>query len=274
MNPLGHRPYVREIFEIVRAGLLKQPFFLGEVMKKQQVNGLCMPKNTVRSTDVFAARCSLNCLTVGSALIGLLGFGVMFPNAAGASQPDWTDKTVSYFASEQPLRDVLSNIAGHEGLKMTISPKVDKTVSLSLDEKPVREAFQQLVSMNDLVSYFDGQVMFVYTPDEVKTATVKLDTMSPSVFTEAVEKTGVSIDEKSWRVSEEDGMVFLSGTERFVEQIMELAKTLEKQPTSFAYKWKDSKGQVHYSSSPPGDERMGFEVLDFSLSQRVGVSGG
>lgn len=230
------------------------------------------PKQLGRETDVVIHATGLHWAAINRMISILIVFSAFFAPVAGASEPNWSSKPVSYYASEQPLRDVLTNIAGYQGLKMMVSPEVDQTVSLTFDKKPLKEAFLELIEMNDLVWYFDGQVMFIYTPQEIKTATVKLKQMSPTAFTTAVKESGIAIDKDSWRVSEQDGLVFFSGTTRFVEQVMELSQSLERQSRTVVYKWKDKEGQTHYSSSPPEEEKHRFEVLDFRLSQARGMT--
>ncbi|HFD87726.1 MAG TPA: DUF4124 domain-containing protein, partial [Gammaproteobacteria bacterium] len=130
------------------------------------------------------------------------------------------------------------------------------------------EVLDRLSRLYQLAWYYDGHALFVYRMDEMKTATLKLVNLPVTDFSESLKRLGIYDPRYSWKASETDGFIYFSGPPRYVTLVMETAKAMDEkisQPASSAvvYRWKDRKGIINFSSSPPMSARQSYyEVVN------------
>lgn len=196
-------------------------------------------------------------------LISIAGSIHLHAAESQAAELRWSNEPYAYYADQEPLRELLNNLMSTQGVPVVVSKQVDDVVSARFEPKPPREIFQQLVKTYNFTWYYDGQVLYVYSNDEVQTATIKLDSLSVKDFSHSLRRLGVLDERFSWNTSEPDGLVYFSGPQRFVSLVMEMAEVMDKQShQEKVYKWRGEDGTMNFSSTPPPESpQQGVEVV-------------
>ncbi|OQX15850.1 MAG: hypothetical protein BWK73_05570 [Thiothrix lacustris] len=197
-------------------------------------------------------------------------------NTAMAAPVPWKSDNYSHFSDQEPLPELLKTLASLQDLPIVVSPKVKDVVSLHLQNRKPQEIFNELVKNYGLIWYYDKEALFVYKEEEVQSASVSMKKMSPQEFTNALKRLEVLEERFQWQVSEVDNIIYLTGPERFVSAVLDMAKVMDTQDLARrqVYRWKDKAGVMNYSSEDPvggmgadfdvkTDEKFpGFDVVD------------
>ncbi|SEA85965.1 hypothetical protein SAMN05660964_02644 [Thiothrix caldifontis] len=201
---------------------------------------------------------------------------MLYVGTAVAAPVPWKEDNYSHFSDQEPLPELLKTLASLQDLPIVVSPKVKEVVSLHLQNRKPQEIFNELVKNYGLIWYYDKEALFVYKEEEVQSASVSMKKMSPQEFTNALKRLEVLEERFQWQISEVDNIIYLTGPERFVSAVLDMAKVMDTQDLSRrqVYRWKDKKGVMNYSSEDPvggmgaefdvkTDEKFpGFDVVD------------
>ncbi len=188
----------------------------------------------------------------------------------------WNDKPYSHYSDEEPLAEMLESLAANQGTPITVSEKVDDVVSMHYKNKPSKVIFEDVAKTYGLIWYYDGEAIFVYKEEEAKRGSVSMKTMSPSEFSEALERLNILDSQYHWEISEIDNVIYFTGPERFVDSVVSMAKLMDNKPKkrSKIFKWTDARGRVNFSNERPlssrgsdkdiaaEDRSPGFDVVD------------
>ncbi len=197
-------------------------------------------------------------------------------NLAVAAPVPWKADNYSHFSDQEPLPELLKTLASLQDLPIVVSPKVKEVVSLHFQNRKPQDIFNELVKNYGLIWYYDKEALFVYKEEEVQSASVSMKKMSPQEFTNALKRLEVLEERFQWQISEVDNIIYLTGPERFVSAVLDMAKVMDTQELSRrqVYRWKDKDGVMNYSSEDPvggmgaefdvkTDEKFpGFDVVD------------
>ena len=170
-----------------------------------------------------------------------------------AAPLSWNDDKYSHFSDEEPLAELLKTLASLQDLPVVVSPKVKDVVSLHMQDKKPQEIFNELVKNYGLIWYYDKESLFIYKEEEVQTASISMKKMSPQEFTNALKRLQVLEERFQWQISEVDNIIYLTGPERFVSAVLDMAKVMDTQDLARrqVYRWKDKEGVVNFSSEDP-----------------------
>ena len=188
----------------------------------------------------------------------------------------WNDKPYSHYSDQEPLAEMLKTLSANQGTPITVSPKVNEVVSMHYKDRTSREIFDEIISTYGLIWYFDGESVFVYKEEEAKRGSVSMENMTPTEFSEALQRLEVLDDQFHWEISEVDNVIYFTGPERFVSSVLSMAQLMDSNASkrSKIFKWVDKQGRVHYSNERPlsaqgadkdvaTNERFpGFDVVD------------
>ncbi len=209
-----------------------------------------------------------------------IGAACLVPAGLGhAGLVPWSNRTYSHYANAEPLASVVKSFMASQGIPVVVSEKVKDVVSLRYEDLAPAAFMDKLASAHRLLWYYDGSVMFVYSGDEIQTATLKLQHLSVEDFTQMASDMGIRDARFAWQGSSKDRVIYVSGPPRFVELTMELARAQDKPGKSLtgpvAYRWVDARGVTHLSSSPPPPKGVRYTVVDlrtFATTEVAGVS--
>ena len=148
---------------------------------------------------------------------------------ASDQSPKWIQNPFYFTANEDPLSEVLTSFCQEQGVSAVISPKITGTVrgKFTFQNKPA-EFLRLVCQINGLSWYFDGSAAYFYKIEETQNAVLQLGHLSPKNLQSALIKTGVFDSRFPWQELPDERMVYFSGPPRYVQQVKNLATTLEK----------------------------------------------
>lgn len=191
--------------------------------------------------------------------------GMLWIGSAQSAVIPWKTKVYSHYSNNEELSDVVRSLMSSQSIPVVISDKVEEVVKVHFERHKPQAVLERLSDMYGLTWYYDGHVLFVYSAEEVITATLRLKNVSASEFTYSMKELGVFDSKFKWRMSERDGVIYFSGPERFVDLVMEMARVVDntgkKPPSQFVYTWRDNEGQKHFSTNPP-QVKSGYQIIN------------
>ena len=179
------------------------------------------------------------------------------PASVEAAELSWSDAPFSYYAEKESLRSALESVASAQMIPVKVSDRVNGEISVNFINQPLGEVFNQLVKAYSLTWYYDGYTLYVYQLDEVQSATVKLKSLTANEFLATLKQLGIHDDRFHWRAAESGKLVYLSGPQRYVDMVTDMATVVdEEKPSSDGqvYTWVDESGTTHFSSQPPVEQ--------------------
>lgn len=190
-----------------------------------------------------------------AAAVILLLFVASWFQAAWAGPFTVGTRKVSLTAREQPIASFLQDLLGQVDTPVIVSPTVQGSVNGNFSGD-AEVTLRSLSRAFNLVTYYDGSVMYVYSAGELVTRTLPTATraISQRVLQSANEMR--LTDTRNFVRVTPDGVLQVTGTVRFVEQVQELARA----------------SQAKYMSNPA----LGFKVfyLRYAWAQDVTVNFG
>ena len=157
-----------------------------------------------------------------SLLAGALALALAFNGAAHAMTIPFGDRVVTLTAREQPIAAFLQDLFGRVDIPVAVSPSVKGAVNGSFSG-PAERTWRGIARAFNLVEYFDGTVLHVYSPADMATRTLPI---TPSAAAR-VQRTVIEMrlaDARNTLRSTREGTLIASGTRRFIEQIEEIAR--------------------------------------------------
>lgn len=193
-----------------------------------------------------------------------------------ADEIKWKERVYSHYAEKESLTSILKDLMYGEGMSVFVSDKADANINISLNNLPPKEILRRLASTYQFMWYSYGKVLYVYDITEVQTATLKLVHLSPKGFTDTVREMDIYDDKFSWHYSNQSRIIRFTGPAKLVDLVMETAKLIdndeEKMSSQFVYVWNDRKSRKHYSSTPPSDKSMKYQVLSLASGEIVSTN--
>jgi len=138
---------------------------------------------------------------------------------------------VHYSLQERPLVDFLQEFFGDQGLSVIFSQQV-RTRGGSLNGQRAgspQKIFASIAGSNDLISYYDGSAVYLYQSQERITRYANLPPARVEDFVGAFQKMKLGDDGNSFSATSGNGLVMITGTPRFVEQVQQLADAVNGQ---------------------------------------------
>ena len=151
-----------------------------------------------------------------------LALALAFSGAAHAMTIPFGDREVTLTAREQPIAAFLQDLFGRVDIPVAVSPSVKGAVNGSFSG-PAERTWRGIARAFNLVEYFDGTVLHVYSPADMATRTLPI---TPSAAAR-VQRTVIEMrlaDARNTLRSTREGTLIASGTRRFIEQIEEIAR--------------------------------------------------
>ncbi len=200
-------------------------------------------------------RTRINALSA-ALIVGLLSFPL------GAAELRWSDRTYSFFLSGEPLASILTELGSREGIPVKVDSAITARVNAQFVDESADTVFERLIGTYNLQWYYDGHVLHVDDIGSTASRTIQLSAVAVSSFRDHLKALGVFDDRFYWGGSEREGVVVVSGPQGYVDRVAELAVLLERRNAGYDvfYKWEDSQGLTHYSSSP-GDAPEDAKVM-------------
>ena len=143
-------------------------------------------------------------------------------SAALAMPIPFAERDVQLTAREQPIAAFLQDLFGRLDIPVQVSPSVRGAVNGSFNG-PAERTWRQVVRAFNLVEYYDGTVLHVYSPADMATRTLPLAPAAAQRVLRTVNDMRLPDARNTLRTTRE-GTIVASGTRRFIEQVEEIAR--------------------------------------------------
>lgn len=134
----------------------------------------------------------------------------------------FAEREVQLTAREQPIAAFLQDLFGRLDIPVQVSPSVRGAVNGSFNG-PAERTWRQVMRAFNLVEYYDGTVLHVYSPADMATRTLPLAPAAAQRVLRTVNDMRLPDTRNTLRTTRE-GTIVASGTRRFIEQVEEIAR--------------------------------------------------
>ncbi|MCG8649567.1 MAG: type III secretion system outer membrane ring subunit SctC, partial [Pirellulales bacterium] len=165
-------------------------------------------------------------------IIGLVLICLFAPPVGAQSQIPW--KQGNYFRGQAiddptPLKELFEEFGKVQEIPVIVSQDVAGAISVQHSAMPPEKYLDTLCADNDLIWYFDGAAIHIYTDAALQSAALPLGSLTDQQLVEALQRLGVYSARFPIRAEPELGMIFVSGPARYLEVIDQILKGADKQ---------------------------------------------
>lgn len=163
-------------------------------------------------------------------MAGLLFAGLMLCTTAAWAVPIPFKKGMIEIQADKTLHDFLPDFFHDQGLEVVMSPQVTaRSGTLNGDFKgSYAQVWRKVADSNGLFAYWDGSAVYVYLNTERQTdyASVPLPVEQQFMAAMASVNWADASSGDIWRLEPSTGLVTITGSKRFVEQVKQMAQTI------------------------------------------------
>ena len=157
-------------------------------------------------------------------------FGASLAHAAEA--PEWFSKPYAYVLVDQDVRGALEEFGHNLDIPVVLSDKVRGKARSTIRAASAGEFLQTLCNTNGLTWYFDGNLLYLNTNDEISTKLFKASALNLDQLQAYLNTLDVFGQQLSMRNGPEGDEVFVSGPPPYLALVQQHVDHL--QPTSVA----------------------------------------
>lgn len=149
-----------------------------------------------------------------------------------AAQIPWKTSRFEVVAGGKDLKDVLRILGASQNVSTWISPQVGGAVSGKFSNSP-QQFLNLMVSTFGITWYYDGSVLFVYGPNEMRSATFTLSSSGIAALRNSMDRMGISDGRFPLRVDLRTRVVVASGPPRYIELVAQIAHVVGRNVRQF-----------------------------------------
>ncbi len=151
------------------------------------------------------------------AAVVIIAAATLSPPPAHAAPPPLAEQKVMLVAREQPADNFLKDFFGQAGLPVMVSDNVRGTVNGSF-EGPAQEVLEKISTAFNLVSFYDGSVVYVYSANEIGTRTFMASASVARAVRGNLRQLKLLDDVNKIKIAS-DGMIVATGAPTFLDQV-------------------------------------------------------
>ena len=163
-------------------------------------------------------------MTLAAVVIGCCAESVV----ASTNAIPWRIPTYTLTARAMPVRQALETFGVAEGVPVLMSEAAGGVVSGDFKDVPAMEFLDRIVTINNLIWYYDGASLYVYGASEVTTVMLELKYMKASELQQVLSEFGILDDRYPIRAAQNDELIMVSGPPRYVELVAEMIARADK----------------------------------------------
>ena len=149
-------------------------------------------------------------------------------SVASTNAIPWRIPTYTLTARAMPVRQALETFGVAEGVPVLLSEAAGGVVSGDFKDMPAMEFLDRIVTINNLVWYYDGATLYVYGASEGTTAMLELKYMKAGELQNILGEFGILDDRYPIRSAQNDELIMVSGPPRYVELVAEMIARADK----------------------------------------------
>ncbi|VFR17114.1 Type III secretion outermembrane pore forming protein (YscC,MxiD,HrcC, InvG) [plant metagenome] len=147
---------------------------------------------------------------------------------AHAAPVRWVSNRVDYTTNGQDVKEVLRDLAASQGITARISKDVSGTVRGEFHMPPQR-FLETLASTFGFVWYYDGSILHVVPPDDVKSTLVRLNHATMRDLRDVLTSTGVLDTRFRITYDSRQKTVIVTGPQAYVSLVQSVAERLDEE---------------------------------------------
>jgi type III secretion protein C len=154
-----------------------------------------------------------------------------FPQAKSA-ELYWNETPYSHYAQDEDIKIVLTDFFAAQGIGVVFSEDVSGTVSGNFKRVSPQNFFTQIADAYNLIWYYDGAAVYVYSAHEMTSMVVNLGYLNMSKFRQNLRELDIIDPKFALRMVDDERILYVSGPTRYVELVAQLAKELDAKAMS------------------------------------------
>lgn len=143
-----------------------------------------------------------------------------------AATVHWKTNTVTYSTDGKDVKEVLRDLAASQGIPANIGGEVSGSVSGRFNMPPQR-FLDTLAATFGFVWYYDGQVLDIVTPGEMKSTLLRLDSASAEQLRRTLDQLGVADKRFPLIYDDSQGAVIVNGPPGYVQMVSNVADRID-----------------------------------------------
>lgn len=146
--------------------------------------------------------------------------------ALHAAEPPFGDRKVNISARDQPAADFLNQFFAASGLRVAVNGTVSGKINGRFSGMPA-DIWRQVASAFNLIAYYDGSVVTVYSANDVQSRTMSVAAGRAADLSGAVTRGRLSDGNNRVRITSAES-VLATGVPRFLDQVQQIASALPR----------------------------------------------
>jgi len=148
--------------------------------------------------------------------------------ALHAAEPPFGERKVDLTARNQPTADFLNQFFAAAGLRVAVNGTVAGKINGRFSGLPA-DIWARLAKAFNLIAYYDGAVVTIYSANDVQSRTVTVAPGRASELSGAVQRGALGDASNRVRITSPE-TVLATGTPRFLDQVQQIAAALPRTP--------------------------------------------
>lgn len=172
-------------------------------------------------------RLRLNLTLKGALICALLLTVVQDIAPAQAAQIAWQNRRYNHYAQKEEIKNVLTDFFSSQGIGVICSENVKGKVSGNFKNKAPQAFFKHITDAYNLVWYYDGAAVYLYSAHEVTSQILNLGYLNLTKFRQHLIDLDIYDARFAMRMIEKERIIYISGPQRYVDLISEMATQLD-----------------------------------------------
>lgn len=155
-----------------------------------------------------------------------LALASLTPVAAQAAEPPFGDRKISITARDQAATEFLNQFFAASGLRVAVAGTVTGKINGRFSGMPA-DIWRQVSSAFNLIAYYDGAVVTVYSANDVESRTMTVASGRAADLSGAVTRGQLSDSTNRVRITSAEA-VMATGVPRFLDQVQQIASAMPR----------------------------------------------
>jgi type III secretion protein C len=164
-----------------------------------------------------------------------VAINIFKPAETFAAPLKWKSTVYSHVAHEENLLLLLRDFFSNQGINAVISKNIQGVVSGSFEKLPPSEFFEAITTSFGLVYFYDGNIFYVYTGEEIESRIFELGGINADDFFSTLALLEITDPRYPIKFVKDKGIVMVSGPKRMVELVSETVSALETKVSKKTY---------------------------------------
>jgi type III secretion protein C len=176
----------------------------------------------------------------------IAALALVAPPAAFAADPPFPTRSVSLTPRNQEIAAFVREFFGSAGLSVSVDARVKGKINGRFSGRPA-EVWAQVARAFNLIAYYDGSVVTVYSGEQVESRTVSVPPGRANDLAASIAQAGIADATNRVRPSGQ-ATVLATGVPKFLDQVQQLAAAMP----SGSLGARPDTAQIHPARSAPG----------------------